>query len=97
MDNQPIYLIIGGTLLLPALWWGAIRLETYMFKQKLYGLGHLVGRSKDEIILAVGVPNSFSTIDGDRDLLQWQRSGYHIALSFKNGICEGATHEFNAF
>lgn len=97
MDNQPIYLIIAGTMLLPALWWGATRLETYVFKQKLYGLGHLVGRSKDEIILAIGVPSSFSTIDGDRDLLQWHRSGYHIALMFKSGKCEGATHEFKAF
>lgn len=97
MNNQLIYLILAASALLPALWWGATRLETYVFKQKLYGLGHLVGRSKDEIILAVGMPNSFSTIDGDRNLLQWQRSGYHIALSFKGGICEGATHEFNAF
>jgi hypothetical protein len=31
----------------------------------------------------------------DGYLLQWQATGYHIALQFDaNGICVGVTHEF---
>lgn len=91
-----IYLLLIGAIALPSLWGVTIWLEAQSFKKRLYGLGHLTGSTKDEIILAIGPPNSFSSIDDGRDLLQWQRPGYHIALSFKDGICEGATHEYKA-
>lgn len=90
------YLLIFGAAALSALWGVSTWLEAYFFKQKLYGLGHLVGRTKDEIILAVGAPNSFSCAAEGKELLQWLRPGYHIALLFKDGICEGATHEYKA-
>jgi len=91
------YLFIAVALGLSALWGVATWAEAYSFKKRLYGLGHLTGRTKDEIILAVGVPNSFSAADGGKELLQWQRPGYHIALLFLGGICEGVTHEYNAY
>lgn len=90
------YLILLGVMVLPTLWALATWMEVNSFKQKLYRLGHLTGRAKDEIILAIGVPNSFSAVGGGKELLQWQRPGYHIALIFKEGVCEGATHEYTA-
>ena len=91
------YLAILAIVGLPALWGAAVWAEAHSFKRKLYRLGHLAGRTKDEIIFAIGLPNSFSAVDGGKELLQWQRTGYHIALLFANGICEGATHEYNAY
>ena len=90
---QNYYLPVLVILALPILWAAATWFEAYTFKRRLYGLGHLVGRSKDEIILAIGAPSSFSVIGPDKDLLQWQRWGYHIALVFSAGVCEGVTHE----
>lgn len=67
-------------------------------KSKFANLGVLAGRSKSEIIAAVGAPNSVSAMADGKTLLQWQHisqaGGYHIALLFDaNEVCEGVTHE----
>lgn len=90
------YLLIIGMVALSAMWGLSTWLEARSFKRKLYALGHIAGRTKEEIIQAVGLPNSFSGVGEGRELLQWQRPGYHIALLFKDGVCEGATHEYTA-
>lgn len=63
---------------------------------KFVALGILKGRTKAEIVAAVGPPSSISqTVDGQ--LLQWIETGYHIALRFdRDEICLGVTHEFSA-
>jgi hypothetical protein len=92
-----VYLLIIVMISLPVLWGISTWLEAYSFKRKLYGLGHLAGRTKDDIIMAVGVPNSFSGVADGKELLQWQRPGYHIALLFKEGVCEGVTNEYKYY
>ncbi|AKZ56320.1 hypothetical protein SAM23877_3273 [Streptomyces ambofaciens ATCC 23877] len=57
-------------------------------------LGNLAGRSKDEIISAVGPYSSFSVAGPHQVLLQWQSDVYHIALLFEGDVCVGITHEF---
>jgi len=91
------YPLVTGVLVLSALWGVATWAEAHSFKKRLYGLGHIAGRTKDEIISAIGMPNSFSVVNDGKELLQWQRPGYHIALLFSEGICEGATHEFRSY
>ena len=59
-------------------------------------MGTLKGRTKDEILAEVGPPNSFSSVGEGKELLQWQQPGYHIALLFTNGICDGVSHEYAA-
>lgn len=60
---------------------------------KFAALGTIAGRSKQEIIAAVGQPTSFSAMAANQTLLQWQATGYHIALSFTGEVCDGVTHE----
>uniref|UniRef100_A0AAU2VTH8 Uncharacterized protein n=1 Tax=Streptomyces sp. NBC_00008 TaxID=2903610 RepID=A0AAU2VTH8_9ACTN len=62
--------------------------------QAFAGLGNLVGRSKTEIVAAVGPYSSFSVAGPHQVLLQWQSDVYHIALLFEGDICVGITHEF---
>lgn len=67
-------------------------------KSKFANLGTLSGRTKAEIIAAVGQPSSVSSTGDGKTLLQWQHvseaGGYHIALLFDaHDICEGVTHE----
>lgn len=64
-------------------------------KKKFMAMGKLAGLKKTEIIWSVGPPNSFSALSDGKTLLQWQATGYHIALIFRDDICEGVTHEFN--
>ncbi|QIP70950.1 hypothetical protein [Streptomyces sp. VN1] len=57
-------------------------------------LGNLAGRSKDEIVSAVGPYSSFSVAGPHQVLLQWQSDVYHIALLFEGDVCVGITNEF---
>lgn len=62
--------------------------------QRFAALGTLSGRTEAEIVAAVGQPSSRSAMPEGKTLLQWQPTGYHIALLFKDGVCEGVTHEY---
>lgn len=61
--------------------------------RKFADLGQLAGKTKTEIIWAVGNPTSFSAMADGKSLLQWQETGYHIALLFSGEKCDGVTHE----
>ena len=61
--------------------------------QKFVALGNMMGKTEEEIIAAVGEPTARSVIGPGLILLQWQKANYHIALKFKDGLCEGVTHE----
>ena len=63
-------------------------------QETFQAVGTLKGRTADEIIEAVGNPNSRSTYHDGQFLLQWLESGYHISLRFDaDGVCTGVTHE----
>ncbi len=63
-------------------------------RKQFIGLGSLKGRTRREIVKAVGEPATETTLPDGRTLLQWRATGYHIALVFeKNGRCFGVTHE----
>jgi hypothetical protein len=63
-------------------------------RKQFVALGTLTGRTRREIVKAVGEPGSETTLADGRTLLQWRATGYHIALVFeKNGRCFGVTHE----
>lgn len=61
-------------------------------------VGTFNGKSMQEIIVVVGRPTSVSAMAFNQTLLQWQATGYHIALLFDaNGIFLKKTHEFANF
>ncbi|MFO1372011.1 MAG: hypothetical protein U1F42_06325 [Candidatus Competibacteraceae bacterium] len=64
--------------------------------RRFASLGTIVGKTKQEIVASIGPPSSFSTVSGGKTLLQWQATGYHIALLFDRDVCEGVTHEYSA-
>jgi hypothetical protein len=63
-------------------------------RKRFVALGTLKGRTRREIVKAVGEPSTETPLPDGRTLLQWRATGYHIALVFeKNGRCFGVTHE----
>ncbi len=63
-------------------------------RKRFIALGTLKGRTRKEIVKAVGQPATETILPDGRTLLQWRATGYHIALVFeKNGRCFGVTHE----
>jgi hypothetical protein len=63
-------------------------------RKQFVALGTLKGRTRKEIVKAVGEPSTETTLPDGRTLLQWRATGDHIALVFEtNGRCFGVTHE----
>jgi hypothetical protein len=56
-------------------------------------LGVLKGRSRDEIVRVAGAPSHRNKLGANRELLEWRRVGFHIALTFTDGVCDGVVHE----
>ena len=64
-------------------------LKSLRLRKRFERLGVLPGRSVDEVIRFVGNPSNRSRLNPIREILEWRRVGYHIALSFSNGVCDG--------
>jgi hypothetical protein len=63
-------------------------------RKRFVALGALKGRTRREIVKAVGEASQETPLPDGRTLLQWRATGYHIALVFAtNGRCDGVTHE----
>ena len=92
---EGMQVVILAAVAAPILWAIASALALAGYKKKFADLGVIAGKTKGEIYLAVGPPNSVSQIGGGKEVLQWQTTGYHIALTFTDGICDGVTHEFS--
>jgi hypothetical protein len=86
--------LIGG-LVLFAVISTLVKAPGNVLQQKFRGLGQLPGKTKAEIIAAVGPPNSVSAAANGKTLLQWIIPGYHVALLFEGEACLGITHEFS--
>jgi hypothetical protein len=66
--------------------------------ERFRALGDMTGKTADEIIAGVGSPTSRSAIAHGQVLLQWQATGYHVALLFNaEGRMVGITHESAQF
>lgn len=92
----PIVVLIAGAL---ARGGAAVGLQGT--KSKFAALGTISGRSKEDIVAAVGPPSSVTQLPNGKTLMQWQHisqaGGYHIALRFApDGTCEGVTHEHSS-
>lgn len=96
-----VVLVIGAIVLLNApipshpIEFGVTREGKYLH-HKFRMLGTLKGKTKAEIIEAVGQPSSISVAGEGRLLLQWQATGCHMALLFEGDVCLGITHEYLA-
>ncbi len=62
--------------------------------ERFKALGDMTGKTVDEIIAGVGPPTSRSAMPHGKMLLQWQATGYHVAMMFSaEGRMLGITHE----
>jgi hypothetical protein len=91
MDSGIFLIIILLSLFASA----AIGSQGQSLHKKFIKSGVLIGKTEAEITKVVGTPSSRSAMVGGGSLLQWQATGYHIALLFDgNRVCKKITHEF---
>jgi hypothetical protein len=99
MDNTFLLFILPtvGGILLYSLTKMSVLSKGRNLQASFRGLGQIAGKTRVDIVQAVGPPNSISSLAGDKTILQWISPGDHIALRFKgqaeDSICEGVTHE----
>jgi hypothetical protein len=79
-----LYLLAASILLAVIYTLKSLRLQN-RFKR----LGVLRGRSVDEILKFAGKPSHRARLDSQREVLEWRRVGFHLALRFTDGVCDG--------
>lgn len=55
-------------------------------------LGVLKGRRLEVILNIAGKPSHRARMAPNREVLEWRRVGFHIALIFTDDVCEGVVH-----
>jgi hypothetical protein len=91
-----VFWIFIGIMVLVGLIASAFGSESHSLETKFNQLGILAGKTRAEIISSTGEPTSISAMGDGKLLLQWMETGYHIALVFKDDVCEGVSHVFKA-
>ena len=71
-------------------------LKSLRLQNRFKRLGVLKGRSVDEIVKFVGKPSHRGRLDANREVLEWRRVGFHIALLFTGSVCDGAENVTDA-
>jgi hypothetical protein len=79
-----LYLLAASILLA-----GIYTLKSLRLQNRFKRLGVLQGRSLEEILKFVGKPSHRARLDARREVLEWRRVGFHIALLFTDGVCDG--------
>lgn len=79
-----------GGIVFYAITQSSVRASGVSLSNKFVSLGDLRGKTLDEIVSVVGEPNSTTALGNGQVLVQWQATGYLIALLFdENNICLG--------
>jgi hypothetical protein len=82
-----VYALIASILIALVYAVKSVRLQN-RFRQ----LGVLKGRTLQEILKFAGEPSHRARMDAHRELLEWRQVGFHIALTFTDGVCDGVMH-----
>ncbi|MFC5496510.1 hypothetical protein ACFPOE_03110 [Caenimonas terrae] len=77
--------VLAATILLAFIY----TLKSLRLQNRFKRLGPLRGRGLDEIVKFAGQPSHRGRLDTHREVLEWRRVGFHVALLFTDGVCEG--------
>ncbi|HSI54701.1 MAG: hypothetical protein ACAH21_16425 [Ramlibacter sp.] len=83
-----IVVVIFATL--ASAWAGAVRSAT--LRKKFESLGVIPGRTMTEIIRHVGEPHRRHKISAGREILEWRRVNFHVALGFTAEVCDSVDY-----
>ena len=72
----------------------AVRSAT--LRRKFETLGNLPGRPLQEILRHVGKPSHRARLGAGREILEWRRVNFHVALRFTHDVCDGVDDDVAA-
>ena len=85
-----VVVVIFATL--ASAWAAAVRSAS--LRRKFEALGMIPGRTMQEIIRHVGEPNRRHKVAAGREVLEWRRINFRVALAFTAQVCDAV--EYNA-
>ena len=77
---------------LASAWAAAVRSRS--LRRKFESLGMIPGRTMQEIIRHAGEPNMRHKLAAGREVLEWRRINFYVALTFTAEVCDSV--EYNA-
>ena len=86
--------LLGLTVLFATVataWAGAVRSKS--LRAKFEALGRIPGRTEAEILRHVGQPHRRHKLPDGRELMEWRRINFRVALSFSGGVCDGIEYD----
>jgi hypothetical protein len=90
MGTLATLLLVAVFATLAAAYACAVRSAT--LRRKFESLGVIVGRPMQEIVRHVGEPSRRTTLGTGRELLEWRRINFMVALSFTGGVCDSVDY-----
>jgi hypothetical protein len=90
---KTILIVIAYALVASVLLAVIYAVKSARLQNRFEKLGVLKGRSLDEIVKTAGKPSHRARLGADRELLEWRRVGFHIALTFTAGVCDGVAYQ----
>lgn len=64
-------------------------LKSLRLQNRFKRMGALRGRSLEEVVKFAGKPSHRAKLDSQHEVLEWRRVGFHLALRFTDGVCDG--------
>jgi hypothetical protein len=70
-----------------------LAMRSARLRRRFEKMGRLIGRPLAEIIEVAGKPSHRGRIDEHREMVEWRRINFHIALTFTDGVCDGIAYQ----
>ena len=90
---KTVAIVIAYALVVSILLAVIYAVKSARLQNRFQRLGAVKGRALEEILRIAGEPSHRTRLGANRELLEWRRVGFHIALAFTDGLCDGVTHE----
>jgi len=79
---------------LASAWAAAVRSAT--LRRKFEALGLIPGRTMQEIVRHVGEPHRRRKLTASREVLEWRRINFRVALVFTAEVCDSVEYDAGA-
>ena len=91
MDTLLLLVVVLIFASLATAWASAVR--SAGLRRKFEALGVIPGRTMTEIVRHVGEPHRRHKLAAGREVLEWRRINFRVALRFSAGVCDSVEYD----
>ncbi len=90
MQTLAVFIVVVIFASLATAWAGTVR--SISLRRRFEALGVIPGRTMEEVIKHVGKPDRRHKIAAGRDILEWRRINFRVALAFTADVCDSVDY-----